>query len=55
MVVGDTAVALPRLPAYTESVATNPEHSSDCRLGLDVLNAFRGYLINLRSMTILPL
>jgi hypothetical protein len=55
VVMGDTAVTLPRLPAYTEPLATTPEHSSDCRLGTDVLNAFEGYLINLQSMTLLPL
>lgn len=55
VVVGDRAVTLSRLPAYTEPVATNSDRSSDCRLGLDVLNAFEGYLINLRSMAILPL
>lgn len=55
VIVGDTVVILPRLPVYTESVAVDPETARDCGLGLDVLNALGGYLINLRSMTILPL
>lgn len=53
---GDTAQTLSRVAAYTESVATaGDEHPADCRLGLDALAGFDGYLLNLRSMSFLPL
>lgn len=53
---GDTATVLSTVPVYMESVATaGQEHARDCRLGLDALAGFAGYLINLRSMTFLPL
>ena len=53
---GDTVTTLPELPVYTESVATEDEpRPRDCRLGLDALAAFDGYLLNLRSMTFMPL
>jgi hypothetical protein len=55
LTVGDTAVAMQRLEVYTESVATSNQPETDCRLGLDVIASFGGYLINLRSMTFLPL
>lgn len=53
--IGDTGTVLADVPAYTQSVATGEETPSDCRLGLDAFAGFDGYLINLRSMTFLPL
>lgn len=53
--LGDTAAVLPRLSAYTESVAAGNDEGADCRLGLDVLSTFDGYLLNFRSMAFLPL
>lgn len=52
--LADTTVVLSRLPVYTESVARGDAIAADCRLGLDVLAGFDGYLINLRSMSFLP-
>lgn len=51
--LADTAVVLPEVFVFTESVASSDEPGADCRLGLDALAGFDGYLINLRSMTFL--
>lgn len=53
--LGDTAAYLPELPVYTESVSSDRGAGADCRLGLDVLATFDGYLLNFRSMAFLPL
>jgi hypothetical protein len=53
--LGDTATTLHDVAVYTESVASNGEHARDCRLGLDALAGFAGYLLNFRSMTFLPI
>lgn len=55
MALGEAAAKLSNLPAYTVQVDPTAEWASDCRLGLDVLNAFSGYIVNLRSMSLLPL
>lgn len=53
--LGDTATTLHDVAVYTESVASTGEHPRDCRLGLDALAGFAGYLLNFRSMTFLPI
>lgn len=55
MAVGDTALTLERLNVHLESVKNPGQVEPDCNLGLDVIAAFGGYLINLRSMSFLPL
>lgn len=55
MALGDTATVLPRVAVYTESVAPSGERATDCRLGLDALAGFDGYLLNFRSMTFEPM
>ena len=54
LVVGRTRLTLPRLRVFTQSVAIDPTQLSDCRLGQDVLRSFPGYIINFRSMNLLP-
>ncbi len=53
--LGDTAVTLHSVAVYTESVTSGGEQPRDCRLGLDALAGFAGYLLNFRSMTFLPI
>ncbi|MDX1578105.1 MAG: retropepsin-like aspartic protease [Gemmatimonadota bacterium] len=55
IVMGDTSAVLPSMWVYAESVATGEDVEADCRLGVDALNTFDGYLLNFRSMTFLPL
>ena len=54
LVVGGARLTLPRLRVFTQSVAIDPTQLSDCRLGQDVLRSFPGYIINFRSMNLLP-
>ena len=55
MSLGQTNARLSNLPAYTIELDPTAEWASDCRLGLDVLNSFTGYIVNVRSMTLMPL
>lgn len=55
ILLGDTVASLADLPVYTESVSRGPGPAADCRLGLDVLGSFDGYLLNFRSMAFVPI
>lgn len=55
LTLGETSARLYNMPAYTVTVDSTIERGSDCRLGLDVLRGFNGYIVNLRSMTLLPI
>lgn len=55
LTLGETSARLFNMPAYTVAVDSLIERGSDCRLGLDVLSGFNGYIVNLRSMSLLPI
>lgn len=55
LTLGGKAVELRRLPVYPNTSTGNSKEAADCRLGTDVLHASGGYVLNLRSMALLPL
>src|SRR5690606_42024291 len=55
LTLGETSARLFNMPAYTVAVDSLIERGSDCRLGLDVPSGFNGYIVNLRSMSLLPI